>query len=292
MSKGTIELDSLTGIGNAIRAKLGVETTYTPGQMAGAIASIPSGGITPTGTVNINQNGTHDVTEYASANVNVQPNLQSKTATQNGMVTPDQGYDGLSSVLVDVSGGGGTEPALPSEYQEVEYIDFTPHAGYSVTIPQTAVWEIKVSPDTIPSSGDYCAFGYRLQTSNAMDFEFRLANTHEMGFWLRNTNVDSDYIASVSEGDIVTLRGTMFGARTTAFIGRYATYSSTAYFGFDGKIYYVKGWDLYGELKCKFVPCYRKADNVVGFYDVVNDVFYSTLSSQGGGSVAKGPDVT
>lgn len=97
----------LTGIANAIRTKLGVQDTYTPPQMAAAIESIPTGGITPTGTKNITQNGTHDVTQYASANVNVQPNLQSKTATENGTVTPDQGYDGLSQVVVNVSGGGG-----------------------------------------------------------------------------------------------------------------------------------------------------------------------------------------
>lgn len=153
MSKVLVTESYLDSIAAAIRSKNGASTTYRPGDMASAIRSIDTSGIHPTGTKQITKNGVTDVTQYASANVdvpntyktadegkvvsggtlanqtsttknangtydtttnnevvvNVQPTLQSKTVTENGTVTPDQGYDGLSSVVVNVSGGGGVK---------------------------------------------------------------------------------------------------------------------------------------------------------------------------------------
>lgn len=64
--------------------------------------------------LNATQNGTYNPGSgkaYKPVTVNVQPDLQSKTATENGTVLPDAGYDGLSSVMVNVSGGGGGDIA-------------------------------------------------------------------------------------------------------------------------------------------------------------------------------------
>ena len=109
----------LVNIADAVRSKLGVTDTYYVSELSSAIQNIQTGGITPSGTISITENGMVDVSQYANAEVNVSssPNLQSKsvTYTENGTttITPDAGYDGLSSVDVTVnvagSGGGGSE---------------------------------------------------------------------------------------------------------------------------------------------------------------------------------------
>lgn len=54
-------------------------------------------------------------------------------------------------------------------------------------------------------------------------------------------------------------------------------------------IYSLKVYDLNGVLIRHFVPCYRKSDNIIGLYDIVNNVFYT---NSGTGTFLKGENVT
>ena len=71
MSKITVEESSLSAVADSIRSKVGTgDSLKFPESFISAIQNIKTG-ITPTGTKNITQNGTHDVTAFASAFVDV-----------------------------------------------------------------------------------------------------------------------------------------------------------------------------------------------------------------------------
>lgn len=69
MSKVSITRSKLDTLANTIAAKSGVAAPLTLDQMDTAVRNIPTGGITPSGNINITQAGVTDVTNYATATV-------------------------------------------------------------------------------------------------------------------------------------------------------------------------------------------------------------------------------
>lgn len=104
------------------------KTVYPPEGYDGlssatAVAHLPDGYIKPNGTKTVKENGTHDVTEFSKVDVAVpEPVLQEKITTVNGEVTPDDGYDALSKVIVAVPNSGGSAD-LNIAYSDTEPVD-------------------------------------------------------------------------------------------------------------------------------------------------------------------------
>lgn len=199
-------------------------------------------------------------------------------------------------------GGGGHN--LSAEYQEVEYIEntagswlridspvnyvITNFMEYTIDFEGTPNVQISNYP-TLISCNDWNA-----------NILCRRSGGSAASLWASAVRIYDNstyYPCDFYTRNTIYVKGTLSGSTTnqqTIVNGRPYNKSGSAYttvkqkielfrwgvsdFEFRGKMYYVYV-SLDDVYKYELIPCYRKADNVAGMYDILNDVFYTNRGS-------------
>lgn len=251
--------------------------------------------------ISVDSNGTYYIPEgvdgFNPVTVAVPPPVLSQLSViENGVYLPPSGSVGFDrvSVLVPQERQYPQIPALPQEYQEVEYIIF--YGNDYITSPQNnslyPFAEIGLKAEPVSPTTYQAVCGYRTSVNDDLDWNFAwTANT--VRWYIR---AGSDFLQSyfedteslVETSAVVPMTKNLSSIRSIFYIGNYYPITgSSANIPFTGKLYYLYGlknlelsWEFY------YVPCYRKADNVIGLYDVVNSVFLTSKN----GLLGKGPN--
>ena len=199
--------------------------------------------------------------------------VEELSVTENGTYTAPTGK-AYSPVTVNVSG----EPTLPSEYQEVEYLT---NDGYcwceincSIYAHDKIAVSFSLSSDAPSSECGICG------KSNSWEI---LTQNNTVTVW---GNISGSPV-SISRDAKVNYSAIFTGDPTDFLWGRY----KEDRYPFTGNMYSLRLYVEHGTKEHNYlllVPCYRKADNVPGFYDVINSTFYT---NQGTGTFGIGPDV-
>lgn len=182
------------------------------------------------------------------------------------------------------------EAILPIGYQEVDYIESsgTQYIDTGMKLNQDSGVELKVSNITYGSTR---LFGSRssatsnnysiLTTASGMVLDFQNYNNNRLSasdlsdpIYLSMNNQKLE--ANSSSKNIGTY--TNFTTPGNAYIFNGAGSFPAGYTNAKMRLYYCRLYDN-GTLVRNFIPCYRKSDNVVGLYDIVNNQFYTNAGT-------------
>lgn len=159
---GVLGIDAMTDAVKDSNDEIGSQGDLIAQISAALEGKAAGGGITPTGTIEITENGTHDVTNYAAAEVNVpseEPVLQEKSVTptkSQQTVTPSSGYDGLSKVIVGKIPDTYVAPSGTKEITANGEYDVTTYAKVDVNVPSE---EPNIQPLTVTENGTWTPSG-------------------------------------------------------------------------------------------------------------------------------------
>ena len=188
---------------------------------------------------------------------------------------------------------------LPSAFQEVEYIESsgTQYIDTGVSGGSTGGYEISFQPTSYLRNYQQYLAGDRLTTGNKVPklfaysslLQFRIEGNTTYQLTLTSgvfnkieVKENGDfYLNGTQEGTFTISNG--FGDKTMCIFN--ANEENNLFSAM--RLEYLK-LNKDGTLVRYFIPCYRKADNEVGLYDLVNGVFYTNA---GTGTFTKGGNV-
>lgn len=222
------------------------------------------GGITPTGTINITENGTYDVTNYASAEVEITPPVV---------------------------------PTLPSSYTAVNYLQSSGNQYIDTGYKPNA--NTKIEFNYLQSVAGAVVMGAR--TTSGTD-RFTLA-TYEGNctFFYGDVEPDNTYIRSnIANNNFINIsieknkiifNGTEY---TNFLIENFPDYSIYLFGSNTGGSATAMSKANIGRFKISensvllhdYIPCMRNSDSVLGMYDLIDEEF---LTNSGTGSFTADP---
>lgn len=193
----------------------------------------------------------------------------------------------------------GPAKQLPSEYQEVEYIESTGTQYINASLSLYNESNHKIVFDVTPTE----FFNYNTLWGSTYDndtfegwiyWDGLLAMRYN---WVRYgddnlVNVGTRYLIEVEKSGTTLIKRVNNIEIGTGTVNEITTDADFLLFlsGSDYGKYKTYSCKLYkaNEMVRNFVPCYRKSDNEIGMYDLVNRVFYT---NQGTGTFLKGNNI-
>lgn len=233
--------------------------------------------------------------------------LSSVTVTMGGSpVTVTNGVINITSVTGNIVITAMAEEVvipesrLPSEYQEVEWVQIVKgeNWGYHDGVHTNIQWK---------NANKIIAKIQNVTSGNTNDLIFSswASQTSKQAPYIGSQASKSNYMYAASSGlDTFSLTPSNLSVTNTEvndFVFTFTAISTNdIFFGGwqDGTFSHPHKWysvEIYNgnTLLAYFVPCYRKADNVNGFYDLVGGVFYTNAAEAAEGHfTSRGNEVT